>query len=316
MNWNQLQYVLVISQEKNITRAAQKLYISQPSLSLSLKSLEKELGCVLFNRKNGELLPTYAGILFCDWASSVLQSRQQLSDKLSDVSLNLRHQLRMGLSPHRSPIMLPDILEEFYKRSGNCDVQIVEESTYMLRNLLDEGELDFMIDVPHPDTLNYQSELLAREQILLALPDHLLTRIPTALIKDNGEFPCICLTSQLFLPFILLTENQVLGKMSRRILNACMLSPETCITCSNVETALTLAIRGLGAAFVPDILCRQKKAVPGIHYFFIENYHDTRQICLICRKNQYQNTHLKLMLQLFREYIPRQYGIPSAEKEG
>ena len=48
MNWNQLQYVLTIAQEKNITKAAQKLYLSQPSLSMSMKSLEQELDTYSF----------------------------------------------------------------------------------------------------------------------------------------------------------------------------------------------------------------------------------------------------------------------------
>ena len=64
MNWNQLQYVLTIVQEKNITKAAQKLYLSQPSLSMSLKNLEEELGVEIFERKKGVLELTYAGELF------------------------------------------------------------------------------------------------------------------------------------------------------------------------------------------------------------------------------------------------------------
>ena len=55
MNWNQLQYVLTIVQEKNITKAAQKLYLSQPSLSMSLKNLEEELGVEIFERKKESL---------------------------------------------------------------------------------------------------------------------------------------------------------------------------------------------------------------------------------------------------------------------
>lgn len=50
MNWNQLRYVLTIAEEKSITRAAQRLYLTQPSLSLSLKALEEELGTPLFTR--------------------------------------------------------------------------------------------------------------------------------------------------------------------------------------------------------------------------------------------------------------------------
>ena len=65
MNWNQLQYVRTIAEEKSITRAAQKLYLTQPSLSLSLKHLEEELGTPLFHRSPEGLTLTYAGELFC-----------------------------------------------------------------------------------------------------------------------------------------------------------------------------------------------------------------------------------------------------------
>ena len=55
MNWNQLQYVITIAEEKSITKAAQKLYISQPSLSLSIQALEKETAIPLFERNRGEM---------------------------------------------------------------------------------------------------------------------------------------------------------------------------------------------------------------------------------------------------------------------
>ena len=55
MNWNQIQYIIVTAEEKNMTRAAKKLYISQPSLSISIKQLETELGKELFVRQNGQL---------------------------------------------------------------------------------------------------------------------------------------------------------------------------------------------------------------------------------------------------------------------
>nr|WP_300823946.1 LysR family transcriptional regulator [uncultured Schaedlerella sp.] len=60
MNWNQLQYVVTVADEKNITRAAKKLFISQPSLSLSIQSLEREIGTPLFQRIRGNLTLTYA----------------------------------------------------------------------------------------------------------------------------------------------------------------------------------------------------------------------------------------------------------------
>lgn len=120
---------------------------------------------------------------------------------------------------------------------------------------------------------------------------------------------CLCrqavlLTSDLELPFILLTEKQILGQISQRIFEACAFHPQTTITCSNIETALTLAAQGLGATFVPDIYIRQKRFSDKITYYSLENYPDTRDVCLIYRKNQYLNRHLQLLLELFRERVP------------
>ena len=102
MNWNQLQYVITIAEEKSITKAAQKLYISQPSLSLSIQALEKETGIPLFERNRGEMKLTYAGSLFYEWAISTLHSHTQLEWKLGDIVSGSRTLIRLGLSPHRS----------------------------------------------------------------------------------------------------------------------------------------------------------------------------------------------------------------------
>lgn len=303
MNWNQLQYVLTIAQEKNITKAAQKLYLSQPSLSMSMKSLEQELGTSLFERKNGTLSLTYAGELFCHWATSTLRSQQILSDQLSDISTDARHKIRLGISPHRSLILLPDILTAFYEKSKNCDIQIIEEPTYLLKELLEESQLDLIIDVPHPDTINYQSELLAQEQIQLAVP----SKRTVLLQKNLSSKRTVLLSPDLELPFILLTEKQIIGQISQRIFEACSFHPQTTITCSNIETALTLTAQGLGATFVPDIFVRQKRFSREITYYSLENYPDTRDVCLIYRKNQYLNRHLQLLLELFREKVPVLY---------
>lgn len=99
MNWNQLQYVITIAEEKSITKAAQKLYISQPSLSLSIQALEKETGIPLFERNRGEMKLTYAGSLFYEWAISTLHSHTQLEWKLGDIVSGSRTLIRLGLSP-------------------------------------------------------------------------------------------------------------------------------------------------------------------------------------------------------------------------
>jgi DNA-binding transcriptional LysR family regulator len=157
MNWNQLQYIVTTAQEKSITKAARKLFISQPSLTLSIQNLEKELGVELFERSRGSLTLTYAGQLFYDWALSTLHSREKLDARIGDIKDESSHLIRLGVSPHRSAILLPRILPRFYELFPHSEVFLEERPTYRLRTMLEEDQLDLIIDVPHPDSLNYQN---------------------------------------------------------------------------------------------------------------------------------------------------------------
>lgn len=306
MNWNQLQYVITVADEKNITKAAKKLFISQPSLSLSIQSLEKELGVTLFQRAHGGIALTYAGTLFYDWAISALRSQGQLQMKLSDITNENRRLIRMGLSPHRSLIMLPAIMERFYADYPECEIHIIEKPTYILKKLLENHEIDFMIDVPHPDAINFQSELLTEERIVLAVPSGFC---------QSGDFPgdeqggvALCDLSPY--PFILLSSDQVLGSMSRKMCESASLYPNIRLTCENVETALTLTGRQLGITFVPEILAAQKRFFPAVSYFPIRQFHDTRPLCLIFHRNGYRHKTLIHLLSLFKEMAGEIYLQP------
>lgn len=313
MNWNQLQYIVTIAEERSITKAARKLFISQPSLSLSLQALEKELGTALFERKHSELQLTYAGSLFYEWALATLHSQQQLTQKLDDISNSSRQLIQIGISPHRSSIVLPPILKEFYSEFPDCEIRIVEQPTFILRNLLEKNEIDFMIDVPNPDMINYTNELLTEEQIVLAIPSSFLTHSNLSGSGTKVGIPSgpgitdLSLAETASFPYIMLSSNHVIGKLSRKICESCLFQPEIRLTCVNIETALTLVDQQLGAAFVPEIFSRQQRFVPNIQYFSIRHFHEKREICLIYPKRRYQTRQLKVLLDLFRKIVPELY---------
>lgn len=217
MNWNQLQYVITIAEEKSITKAAQKLYISQPSLSLSIQALEKETGIPLFERNRGEMKLTYAGSLFYEWAISTIHSHTQLEWKLGDIVSGSRTLIRLGLSPHRSERLLAPVLERFYSMYENCDIQIIEQPTYILRQMLEEDKLDLILDISSPDTINYESELLVKESFVLAIPDSLCPfSDPSQKEEDISATPQIHLPALSAIPFILLSEDHDLEKSAGR----------------------------------------------------------------------------------------------------
>ena len=89
MDFKELEYVLVIAQEKNISKAAERLYVSQPALSRFLLKLEERLGTDLFVRKNRQYIPTCAGNLYLDMARKILETKQ-------DFDMNLKQLLESG----------------------------------------------------------------------------------------------------------------------------------------------------------------------------------------------------------------------------
>lgn len=303
MNWNQLQYIITVAEEKNITRAAEKLYISQPSLSLSIRSLEKELNITLFERKNGVLTLTYAGSIFYDWAVSTLNSKKQLSVKLNDISNHIRHLIRIGISPHRSPIILPPILEKFYEIYPKSEILVVEESTYNLKKMLEKEQLDFIIDIAHTDTINYQSHLLVEEKLVLAVPSSYIKKFPEKWNKNNP----ISLEILTDFPFILLSTEHFIGNMTQKICDSVSFHPNIRITCNALETAIVSVKQQLGISIVPEIYKKQGYGEGKICYFEIDNIHGTRQICLVHHKKLYLHSQLNALIQLFKDITPKLY---------
>ena len=100
----------------------------------------------------------------------------------------------------------------------NCDIQIIEQPTYILRQMLEEDKLDLILDISSPDTINYESELLVKESFVLAIPDSLCPfSDPSQKEEDISATPQIHLPALSAIPFILLSEDHDLGKISRKI---------------------------------------------------------------------------------------------------
>ena len=319
MNWNQLQYIVTTAQEKSISKAAKKLYISQPSLTLSIQNLEKELGVVLFERTRGALSLTYAGQLYYDWALNTLHSREQLGARIDDIKEQTSHQIRLGISPHRSTILLPAILPDFYAQFPKSELRIEERPTYQLRALMEEEKLDLIIDVPQPDTLNYQNILLAQEHLVLAVPESFIKKLPEIspeahmITTDPSKVTNEVVDLQCFgeLPFFMQTEPQNLAAQSRRIYESAGFFPRTRLVCNNISTALDLVKSQLGIVLAPEIYSLPGHAQEGVRYFRMDpqmtDQIDMRQICLVYRKSLYLHAGLKTLISLFVERTPGIY---------
>lgn len=245
---------------------------------------------------------TYAGQLFCDWAKQTLTSFDSLKIKLDDIAADRRQLIRIGVSPHRGSVLLPAILPEFYARFPSCEVHTVEQSTVLLRKMLDDRELDFIVDIPSPDTVTYRNEILLNEDILLAIPRSFLSRI-----QPQGH--SIDLRTLADEPFILLPAEQLLGSISRRAFESVGVAPNIRLVCSSTERACTLAAQQLGIAFAPHVLASRHRWADELAYFQIQGVDTNRQVCLVYPRNTYQSGPLRELLDLFRKRTPQLYQL-------
>jgi len=145
MTLTELRYVVALAQERHFGRAAQKCFVTQPTLSLALAKLEDELGLKLFERNKNEVLLTARG------REIVEQSRKVLDEvgKIQQIARGGKDQLsgafRLGVIPIIGPYLLPDLVPILRKRAPQMPLAIEENLTGNLAPMLRDGELDAVI---------------------------------------------------------------------------------------------------------------------------------------------------------------------------
>ena len=139
------QYFITIAREKNISRAARSLYISQPSLSRFLTGLEKELGTPLFIRNNGILSPTPAGELFFQYIASLKGLESRFSNDLSSLLLPQKQTLKIGAGSITSPFLAEKVFPILRREYPDVELSLTEDIHVHLLSRLDDGELDLSV---------------------------------------------------------------------------------------------------------------------------------------------------------------------------
>lgn len=170
MNTKQIKYVNVLANEKNFSKAAEVLGISQPSLSQYIKKIEDELGIELFERLNNLIRLTDAGEIYLKAGKDILNLEKDMINNLSSIGSGEQGSLRIGTNPYRSIGMLPFIQSEFNKIYPNIYFNINEGTTAELIDGMFSGEFDACITMMNTQFESFNYEIILDEEILLATP--------------------------------------------------------------------------------------------------------------------------------------------------
>ncbi|MDT3843707.1 MAG: LysR family transcriptional regulator [Bacillota bacterium] len=182
MNLKTIEYFLTIADELNITKAADRICISQQALSGQLKRLEDELQTPLFYRKP-TLRLTAAGKQLQYYGMQLIRTETNFKTALMDLGLNTSASLRFGISRLRSEAFFPLIWKFYHGSHPNIDIELINGSSADFEKMLENGKLDLYLGVDPPVGYNRHIVPLQSEKIWCGIPVGLLKKY----YPDNWE---------------------------------------------------------------------------------------------------------------------------------
>ena len=183
MNFQSLHYFIMLAREKNFTRAAEKLHISQQTLSASIAALERELNCKLIIR-HVPLELTYGGRTFFHYALSLTGEEESMRRSLLDIAEEKTGELRIGVGYVRGRTLLPPILKKFGDKHPGVTFRILESTNKQLRTRLVEGDIDLSIGHYREVPPGIEIEPIYEEQICLLITKKLFDETVEGTIEE------------------------------------------------------------------------------------------------------------------------------------
>lgn len=257
MNFSSMEYFIALAEERSFTRAAQRLMVTQQTLSAHVASIERELGVRLVNRKV-PLTLTYAGEVLLGYARRFETDRRAMEQEFADIAGDAQGLLGVGIASTRGRLLMPRAIAAFRDQKPGVRVTIVEEENEDLLEALREGRVDMAVATIPAGVSGLEVRLLRTEQIVLIASWKLLRQLYGEEARQVAEEVVRkgSLAPLKDCPFLLLGRHDEPGDLSRRLLDGAGLEGEATVISSNSETLVELAKRDVGATFVPLDLAR------------------------------------------------------------
>lgn len=278
MTITQLYYVLAVAEHKNFTLAAEKCFVTQPTLSMQIQKLEEELKIQIFDRTKKPIQLTEIGEKIVNQAKNIVNEAGRITDIVEQQKGYIGGEFKIGIIPTIMPTLLPMFLNNFIKKYPKVNLIIEEHNTQEIINRLKNGHLDCAIAATPLEEETIKEIVLYYEPFVAYIPN------------PNFEFNKNEIEIEdLDLDKILLLQD---GHCFRDgILNLCknkglFIDSHFQIESGSFETLIKLADEGLGTTLLPYLhtLDLNEKNKTKLKYF--KNPQPAREVSLIYPKNE------------------------------
>ena len=285
------EYVYAVYKEKSFSRAAQKLFVSQPWLSATVKKVEQELSVSLFDRSTTPISLTEAGRYYIDRVEQIMAIEEEMRQHFKELYESEGTELRIGSSMFFCTYVLPSLLAGFQSQHPQVTLTFSEGSIRSLQEKLMDGKLDLLLDVEKPESEKIRTVPWAGEELVLAVPAHY------EINRQLSEYRCtfddllhrrepdrrkapVPLEAFQDEPFILLKEGNDSHQRSLRICRNAGFEPGVSMYVTQMMTAYYLVCEGRGVAFIRSTIPEYVTPTDSVAFYCLGDPLSVRNIYL------------------------------------
>ncbi len=297
-------YIYAVYRERSFSKAADKLFITQPSLSITVKKAEAELGLPIFNRQTVPVTLTPFGV---EYIQALEQQRVALERRLHEFvekeGTLQSGRLAIGGSNLGISYFVTERLVEFHRRYPQIELQIRNLNTMQAKHLLDSGELDFVITNRPYDDKKYDQKVCYRECLILAVPKSFGVNgmlcgkrlAPDELGNAVFSVPAarsVRLDAFAQVPFLLLSNQNYLRQYTDILFRERGVDPPVVLEVEQSAESFNFARLGLGATVLSNRLV-QGGDCDALCFYKIDSRYTTRNAFLSSRRGVYFTSAMK-----------------------
>ena len=306
----ELNYLYAVYTEGSFSKAAEKLFITQPALSIAIKKIEDEIGMPLFDRKKKPLKLTDAGEIYIDAIKKMQIAEMESRQKINDIKNLNTGLIRLGGTHYINSYILPTILMEFTKRYPHVSLQIYERSSFELISMLSSQEIDLTFSCDPQAKKEFPCYEMFDDHILFAVPDSdpfnlkhedkVLTA--TDIInRKHLEPDCRKITIEEVAEeeIILLRKGNNLQERVLEMYEKSGLKARVKFDLNQLVTAYHMAEAGLGATFTSDRVVTNENS--SLKFYALEDPLAKRTFNIILPKNTYTPIAVQRFIELSKK---------------
>jgi DNA-binding transcriptional LysR family regulator len=304
-----MEYVYEVYKEKSFSKAAANLYISQPSLSATIKKIEERIGTPLFDRSTNPIQLTDCGKEYVKCMEKIIDIENGFENYLNNIDELKTGRLAIGGSNFFTSFVLPPLVSKYMQKYPFIQISLMEANTSQLEHQLIAGALDFVIDNYAFNETIYSRHFLNREQLLLAVPRHFSSNesvLQYQLSKDDivtgrhHREESLCVPLEVFRndPFIFLRSGNDTRERADKICSNHGFAPHVILKLDQQLSAYNVACYGMGIAFVSDTLIQHSRPDENIVFYKLRDPETVRNVYFYHKQSRYITRAMEEFLKI------------------